>query len=183
MSVATSSSTSWRRSTEDAGAATGAGGGRRLVGAPADVRLEGLRKAYGDVVAVDGLTSRSRRGEFFTMLGPSGSGKTTTLRLIAGFERPDAGRVVLAGAGRHARAALRPRREHGLPGLRALPHMTVARERRLRPEDQAGRRKERAANASSEALEIVRLPGPRRRASRRSSRAASASASRSRGRS
>src|SRR3954447_5440444 len=64
----------------------------------AAVRLSGLRKAYGDVVALEGLDLEVRAGEFFTLLGPSGSGKTTTLRLIAGFERPDAGRVELAGA-------------------------------------------------------------------------------------
>ena len=46
---------------------------------------------------MDDLTLEIARGEFFTMLGPSGSGKTTTLRLIAGFEQPDAGRVLLAG--------------------------------------------------------------------------------------
>ena len=62
-----------------------------------DVRLEGLRKLYGDVVAVDSVDLEVGRGEFFTMLGPSGSGKTTTLRLIAGFEQPDAGLVQLAG--------------------------------------------------------------------------------------
>jgi putative spermidine/putrescine transport system ATP-binding protein len=65
--------------------------------AEADVRLEGLRKHYGDVAAVDGVDLDVGRGEFFTMLGPSGSGKTTTLRLIAGFERPDAGAVLLRG--------------------------------------------------------------------------------------
>ena len=53
-------------------------------GAPA-VRLSGIRKAYGDVVAVDGVDLEIAEGEFFTLLGPSGSGKTTTLRLIAGF--------------------------------------------------------------------------------------------------
>ena len=62
-----------------------------------DVRLVGVRKTYGDVVAVDGVDLEIHRGEFFTMLGPSGSGKTTCLRMIAGFERPDDGRVELAG--------------------------------------------------------------------------------------
>ena len=62
-----------------------------------DIRLTGLRKAYGDVLALDGIDLEVGAGEFFTLLGPSGSGKTTTLRLIAGFERPDAGRVELAG--------------------------------------------------------------------------------------
>jgi len=76
--------------------------------ADADVRLEGLRKLYGDVVAVDGVDLEVGRGEFFTMLGPSGSGKTTTLRLIAGFERPDAGSVRLRGGGRPS-TSRRPR--------------------------------------------------------------------------
>ncbi|MDX6515821.1 MAG: putative spermidine/putrescine transport system ATP-binding protein, partial [Gaiellaceae bacterium] len=62
-----------------------------------DVRLAGVRKTYGSVVAVESVDLEVRRGEFFTLLGPSGSGKTTTLRLIAGFERPDAGRIELAG--------------------------------------------------------------------------------------
>jgi putative spermidine/putrescine transport system ATP-binding protein len=62
-----------------------------------DVSLIGLRKEFGEVVAVDDVDLEIAHGEFFTMLGPSGSGKTTTLRLIAGFEMPDAGRVELAG--------------------------------------------------------------------------------------
>jgi putative spermidine/putrescine transport system ATP-binding protein len=62
-----------------------------------DVRLRGLRKLYGEVVAVDGVDLDVARGEFFTMLGPSGSGKTTTLRLIAGFESPDEGTISLRG--------------------------------------------------------------------------------------
>ncbi len=62
-----------------------------------DIRLTGLRKTYGDVVAVDSVDLEIARGEFFTMLGPSGSGKTTTLRMIAGFEIPTAGTVELAG--------------------------------------------------------------------------------------
>ena len=65
--------------------------------APPDISLTGLRKEFGDVAAVDNIDLEIARGEFFTMLGPSGSGKTTTLRLIAGFERPDAGRVSLGG--------------------------------------------------------------------------------------
>src|SRR3954463_4249844 len=62
-----------------------------------DIRLTAVRKLYGDVVAVDGVDLDIRRGEFFTLLGPSGSGKTTCLRMIAGFERPDEGRIELAG--------------------------------------------------------------------------------------
>src|SRR5713101_5005781 len=64
---------------------------------PAALRLEGVRKNYGHVVAVDGIDLTVDEGEFFTLLGPSGSGKTTLLRLIAGFERPDGGRIELGG--------------------------------------------------------------------------------------
>jgi putative spermidine/putrescine transport system ATP-binding protein len=62
-----------------------------------DVRVAGLKKSYGDVVAVDSIDLDIAPGEFFTMLGPSGSGKTTTLRMIAGFETPDEGTIELSG--------------------------------------------------------------------------------------
>ena len=65
--------------------------------ASAEVRLEGLRKTFGDVVAVAGVDLEVRKGEFFSLLGPSGCGKTTCLRMIAGFEEPTAGRIVLHG--------------------------------------------------------------------------------------
>ena len=61
------------------------------------VRLEHVRKRFGDVVAVDRVDLDVLDGEFFSMLGPSGSGKTTTLRMIAGFEVPTEGRVLLHG--------------------------------------------------------------------------------------
>ena len=63
----------------------------------AEVSVEGCRKTYGDVVAVDDVDLTVADGEFFTLLGPSGSGKTTTLRMIAGFEQPDTGRITLGG--------------------------------------------------------------------------------------
>jgi spermidine/putrescine transport system ATP-binding protein len=62
-----------------------------------DVRLVELVKRFGDVVAVDGIDLHIPAGEFFTVLGPSGCGKTTALRLIAGFERPDEGSILLDG--------------------------------------------------------------------------------------
>ena len=65
--------------------------------APPDIRLRGVTKRFGDVVAVDAVDLDIARGEFFTMLGPSGSGKTTTLRMVAGFELPDEGTIELAG--------------------------------------------------------------------------------------
>ena len=66
-------------------------------GADPELELRGLEKRFGDTVAVDGLDLRLGRGEFLTLLGPSGCGKTTVLRLVAGFETPDAGAVRFRG--------------------------------------------------------------------------------------
>ncbi|ASY66293.1 Dihydroxyacetone ABC transport system, ATP-binding protein (plasmid) [Sinorhizobium sojae CCBAU 05684] len=63
----------------------------------AEVVLHGIGKTFGDTVAVDDLTLTIGDGEFVVLLGPTGAGKTTTLRLIAGLERPDCGRVAIAG--------------------------------------------------------------------------------------
>jgi putative spermidine/putrescine transport system ATP-binding protein len=92
----------------------------------AAVRLAAVRKAFGDVVAVDGVDLEIQAGEFFTMLGPSGSGKTTTLRLIAGFERPDEGSIELGGSNvtglpPYSRDVNTVFQDYAL-----FPHMTVA---------------------------------------------------------
>ena len=62
-----------------------------------DVRLTGVTKRYGDSIAVDNLDLDIRRGEFLSLLGPSGCGKTTTLKLIAGFEQPSQGSILIGG--------------------------------------------------------------------------------------
>jgi spermidine/putrescine transport system ATP-binding protein len=64
---------------------------------PVAIALAGVSKSFAGVRAVNDVTLEIREGEFFSLLGPSGCGKTTTLRMIAGFELPDAGRVVLEG--------------------------------------------------------------------------------------
>jgi iron(III) transport system ATP-binding protein len=69
------------------------------------LRTLGLSKRFGEIVAVDAVDLDVRRGEFLAVLGPSGCGKTTLLRLIAGFERPDAGGIEIDG-----RAVAGPRR-------------------------------------------------------------------------
>jgi spermidine/putrescine transport system ATP-binding protein len=61
----------------------------------AEIRLIGLEKRFGEIRAVDGVSLDIRTAEFFSLLGPSGCGKTTTLRMIGGFERPTAGRILL----------------------------------------------------------------------------------------
>ena len=90
------------------------------------VRLEGVVKRFGDVVAVDGVDLDVQEGEFFSMLGPSGSGKTTCLRLIAGFESPTEGQVYL-GERDVSRLAPYERDVNTVFQDYALfPHMTVA---------------------------------------------------------
>ena len=90
------------------------------------VRLEGVVKRFGDVVAVDGIDLEVREGEFFSMLGPSGSGKTTCLRMIAGFERPTEGRILLAGIEVSALAPYQRDVNTVFQDYALFPHMTVA---------------------------------------------------------
>jgi putative spermidine/putrescine transport system ATP-binding protein len=127
-----------------------------VAGAPA-VRLIGLRKTYGDVVAIERLSLEIAEGEFFTMLGPSGSGKTTTLRLIAGFEPPDSGAVELHGADVTRKPPYEREVNTVFQDYALFPHMSVAEnvEYGLRVKGVGKReRQERAA----EALRMVRLP-------------------------
>jgi putative spermidine/putrescine transport system ATP-binding protein len=90
-----------------------------------DVRLVDLTRRFGDVAAVDSVTVDIARGEFFTLLGPSGSGKTTTLRLIAGFELPDAGRIELAGTDVTGRPPYARDVNTVFQDYALFPHMTV----------------------------------------------------------
>jgi putative spermidine/putrescine transport system ATP-binding protein len=123
-----------------------------------DVRLEGVRKTYGDVVAVDHVDLDIRNGEFFTMLGPSGSGKTTMLRMIAGFELPDRGRVELGGNDVTDLAAYDRDVNTVFQDYALFPHMSVGENveygLRVAKVDKQERRKRRG-----EALEMVRLTG------------------------
>src|SRR5882724_11482673 len=64
---------------------------------PSPLVLRQLRKAYGDVIAVDGLDLEVRPGECFGLLGPNGAGKTTTIEICEGLTEPDAGEVVILG--------------------------------------------------------------------------------------
>jgi len=61
------------------------------------IELRATRRAFGSVVALDAVSLTIAPGEFFALLGPSGSGKTTCLRLIAGFDQPDSGTILLDG--------------------------------------------------------------------------------------
>ncbi len=98
------------------------GSGRVLESA---VSLRRLGRSFGDVVAVDDVDLDIRDGEFFSMLGPSGSGKTTVLRLIAGFERPDSGRVCLDGVDVTTRAPFERDVNTVFQDYALFPHMNV----------------------------------------------------------
>jgi putative spermidine/putrescine transport system ATP-binding protein len=89
------------------------------------VRLERVVKRFGDVAAVDGVDLDVREGEFFSMLGPSGSGKTTCLRMIAGFEAPTEGRIVLEGQDVSRLAPYERDVNTVFQDYALFPHMTV----------------------------------------------------------
>ena len=138
-------------------APTGGGGPRSEPGIPA-VELIGVTKRFGDVTAVDRMTLRIANGTFYSLLGPSGCGKTTTLRLIAGFEQPSEGEILLDGG-----------RVEGIPPYRRnvntvfqhyalFPHMDVAQNVGYGLRQRKARRAEEERRVS-EALELVRLAG------------------------
>jgi putative spermidine/putrescine transport system ATP-binding protein len=122
----------------------------------AEVSAEGIRKTYGDVVAVDDVDLKVGEGEFFTLLGPSGSGKTTTLRIIAGFERPDAGRVTLGGADITHEPPYTRDVNTVFQDYALFPHMTVAENVGYGLKVKGVPRRERAAQVA-EVLRMVRL--------------------------
>jgi spermidine/putrescine transport system ATP-binding protein len=122
------------------------------------VRLEGVSRSFGDVVAVDQVTLEARPGEFLTLLGPSGCGKTTLLRLVAGFESPNPGRVLLSGHDVTAHPPYRRPVNTVFQHYALFPHLTVegnvafGLEIARRPAGEIGARVERA-------LDMVRLTG------------------------
>jgi putative spermidine/putrescine transport system ATP-binding protein len=126
--------------------------------APPDVRLRDVRKHYGEVVAVAGIDLEIRSGEFFTLLGPSGSGKTTTLRLIAGFERPDTGRIELHGSDVTGRPPYLRDVNTVFQDYALFPHMDVEENVAYGLRVKGVRRRERAEKVAH-ALDLVRLGG------------------------
>lgn len=129
---------------------------------PGDVRLDGVCKQFGNVWALNPTSLDIARGEFFSLLGASGSGKTTTLRIIAGFERPTAGRVFLRERDVTWSAPYERNVNTVFQDYALFPHMTVG--------DNVGyglrvRREKRevVTREVARALELVRLSGYERR--------------------
>jgi putative spermidine/putrescine transport system ATP-binding protein len=122
------------------------------------VRFVGVCRSFGDVRAIDRVSFEVEDGEFFSLLGPSGSGKTTCLRLIAGFEQPDSGQILIhgesvAGVPPYARDVNTVFQDYAL-----FPHMTVAANVEyglmIRKVPAAARRRR-----AGEMLELVKLSG------------------------
>jgi spermidine/putrescine transport system ATP-binding protein len=90
------------------------------------VGLYGVTKRFGNMVAVDDVTIEVHQGEFFSLLGPSGCGKTTSLRMIAGFEEPDAGRVELTGHDIGGTPPFKRNVNTVFQSYALFPHLTVA---------------------------------------------------------
>src|SRR5258705_6438313 len=147
-------SRSWRRRLATQAPVSAA---REAPVAPPAVRLSGIRRTFGDVVAIENLDLDIAEGEFFTMLGPSGSGKTTTLRVIAGFEQPDQGHVELAGLD----VTRVPPSERDVNTVfqdyALFPHMTVQENVEYGLRVKGVSRRDRRVKAQ-EVLERVRLP-------------------------
>ncbi len=141
------------------GLSVSAGGGD---GPSPDVEILEVTKRFGAVTAVDHMTLRIARGEFYSFLGPSGCGKTTTLRMIAGFEQPSEGEILLAG---QPIAGVPPYRRNVntvFQHYALFPHMNVAQNvgYGLRQRKVSKLEEERRVG---EALELVRLAGYGRR--------------------
>ncbi|MGM0718000.1 MAG: ABC transporter ATP-binding protein, partial [Halobacteriota archaeon] len=122
------------------------------------VKIEGLRKEFGDVLAVDGIDLEIGGGEFFTILGPSGCGKTTTLRCIAGLETPTAGDVYISGDRVTHLPANKRRTSIVFQRWALFPHMDVASNIGFGLE-MAGVPKDEREERIEDVLDLVELPG------------------------
>jgi spermidine/putrescine transport system ATP-binding protein len=127
-----------------------------------EVQLVDLVKRFSDVTAVAGINLDMPPGEFFSLLGPSGCGKTTTLRLIAGFERPDEGQILLDGVDMAQTPPHKRNVNTVFQNYALFPHLTVAENVGfgLRYQDVS---KQDAKRKIADALELVRLSGFERR--------------------
>ena len=97
---------------------------RSGVGEPS-VTLRSVTKRFGDFTAVDSIDLEIAQGEFFTLLGPSGCGKTTTLRMIAGFEEPDGGEILIDGSDVAGLPAHRRPTNTVFQSYALFPHLSV----------------------------------------------------------
>ncbi len=122
------------------------------------IRFENVTKRYGDTLAVDSVSLDIREGEFFALLGPSGCGKTTLLRMLAGFETPGEGRILIDGADVSAIPPNRRPVNMVFQSYAVFPHMSVADNVSYGLRIARVNTRERAAR-TEEALALVKLEG------------------------
>src|SRR5438067_10269187 len=122
------------------------------------LEIQNVTRRFGDFTAVDGVSIGIEAGEFFTLLGPSGCGKTTLLRTIAGFETPDAGRILLNGEDLSGHAPERRPMRMVFQSYAVFPHVTIEGSVALPLQMRNTRGAEIGAKVA-DALEDVRLQG------------------------
>ena len=123
-----------------------------------DVELRAVTKRFGALTAVDAVSLKVRKGEFLSLLGPSGCGKTTSLRLIAGFEQPDEGEILIGGTDAVGTPPYRRDVNTVFQQYALFPHMSVLDNVAYGLKQRKVGKPERHARAR-EALELVRMTG------------------------
>lgn len=124
-----------------------------------EVRLVDLTKRFDEVVAVDGINLDMPAGEFFSLLGPSGCGKTTSLRMIAGFEKPSSGQILLDGTDMAQTPPHKRNVNTVFQNYALFPHLTVAENVAFGLQFKKEVSKQETARRVGEALELVQLTG------------------------
>jgi spermidine/putrescine transport system ATP-binding protein len=123
-----------------------------------DVELRAVTKRFGSLTAVNAVTLKVRKGEFLSLLGPSGCGKTTSLRLIAGFEQPDEGEILIGGMDAAAAPPYKRDVNTVFQSYALFPHMSVLDNVAYGLKQRKVGKPQRHAKAR-EALELVRMTG------------------------
>ena len=126
------------------------------------VELKGVTKRFGDVTAADNVNLEIGRGEFFSLLGPSGCGKTTTLRLVAGFEQPTEGEILINNVNVSNKRPYERNVNTVFQSYALFPHLTVAGnirfglERKKTPKDQMSKLVDEALDLVAERLKEIK---------------------------
>jgi spermidine/putrescine ABC transporter ATP-binding subunit len=123
-----------------------------------DVEFRAVTKRFGSLTAVDGVSLQVRKGEFLSLLGPSGCGKTTSLRMIAGFEQPDAGEILIGGVDAVGTPPYRRDVNTVFQQYALFPHLSILDNVAYGLKQRRVDKQERYARAR-EALELVQLTG------------------------
>ncbi|MDX6360213.1 MAG: spermidine/putrescine transport system ATP-binding protein, partial [Nocardioidaceae bacterium] len=123
-----------------------------------DIEFRAVTKRFGDLTAVNAVSLQVRKGEFLSLLGPSGCGKTTSLRMIAGFEQPDEGEILIGGVDAVGTPPYKRNVNTVFQQYALFPHMTIL-DNVAYGLKQKGTGKSERYGKAREALELVQLTG------------------------